>query len=80
MPASEEIESSIMPRTQYRYESLLELRRGQERDRLVAALAELDAAPPIPGTGTKAGGADYLLHFFEPMVVTENTVRHSLAS
>jgi RHH-type proline utilization regulon transcriptional repressor/proline dehydrogenase/delta 1-pyrroline-5-carboxylate dehydrogenase len=33
----------------------------------------------LSGTGTKAGGPDYLLHFVEPVVVTENTVRHGLA-
>ena len=32
----------------------------------------------LSGTGTKAGGPDYLLHFVEPVVVTENTVRHGL--
>jgi RHH-type proline utilization regulon transcriptional repressor/proline dehydrogenase/delta 1-pyrroline-5-carboxylate dehydrogenase len=32
----------------------------------------------LSGTGTKAGGPDYLLHFAEPQVVTENTVRHGL--
>ncbi len=32
----------------------------------------------LSGTGTKAGGPDYLLHFAEPHVVTENTVRHGL--
>ncbi len=32
----------------------------------------------LSGTGTKAGGSDYLLHFVEPRVVTENTVRHGL--
>jgi RHH-type proline utilization regulon transcriptional repressor/proline dehydrogenase/delta 1-pyrroline-5-carboxylate dehydrogenase len=32
----------------------------------------------LSGTGTKAGGPDYLLHFVEPLVVTENTVRHGL--
>jgi RHH-type proline utilization regulon transcriptional repressor/proline dehydrogenase/delta 1-pyrroline-5-carboxylate dehydrogenase len=32
----------------------------------------------LSGTGTKAGGRDYLLHFVEPRVVTENTVRHGL--
>lgn len=32
----------------------------------------------LSGTGTKAGGRDYLLHFVEPVVVTENTVRHGL--
>ncbi|MFL5819418.1 MAG: aldehyde dehydrogenase family protein [Solirubrobacteraceae bacterium] len=33
----------------------------------------------LSGTGTKAGGPHYLLHFVEPRVVTENTVRHGLA-
>jgi RHH-type proline utilization regulon transcriptional repressor/proline dehydrogenase/delta 1-pyrroline-5-carboxylate dehydrogenase len=32
----------------------------------------------LSGTGTKAGGPDYLLHFVEPQVVTENTMRHGL--
>ncbi len=32
----------------------------------------------LSGTGSKAGGPDYLLHFTEPQVVTENTVRHGL--
>ncbi len=32
----------------------------------------------LSGTGTKAGGPDYLMHFVEPVVVTENTVRHGL--
>jgi RHH-type proline utilization regulon transcriptional repressor/proline dehydrogenase/delta 1-pyrroline-5-carboxylate dehydrogenase len=32
----------------------------------------------LSGTGTKAGGPDYLLQFVEPLVVTENTVRHGL--
>ncbi len=32
----------------------------------------------LSGTGTKAGGREYLLHFVEPRVVTENTVRHGL--
>jgi RHH-type proline utilization regulon transcriptional repressor/proline dehydrogenase/delta 1-pyrroline-5-carboxylate dehydrogenase len=32
----------------------------------------------LSGTGTKAGGPDYLLNFVEPVVVTENTVRHGL--
>ncbi len=32
----------------------------------------------LSGTGTKAGGDDYLLHFVEPRVVTENTLRHGL--
>jgi RHH-type proline utilization regulon transcriptional repressor/proline dehydrogenase/delta 1-pyrroline-5-carboxylate dehydrogenase len=29
----------------------------------------------MSGTGTKAGGQDYLLHFMNPRVVTENTMR-----
>jgi len=33
----------------------------------------------LSGNGAKAGGPDYLLHFVEPVVVTENTVRHGLA-
>jgi RHH-type proline utilization regulon transcriptional repressor/proline dehydrogenase/delta 1-pyrroline-5-carboxylate dehydrogenase len=32
----------------------------------------------LSGNGTKAGGPDYLMHFVEPVVVTENTVRHGL--
>ncbi len=32
----------------------------------------------LSGTGSKAGGPDYLLHFAEPRAVTENTVRHGL--
>ena len=32
----------------------------------------------LSGTGTKAGGPDYLLHFVEPRVITENTMRHGL--
>lgn len=32
----------------------------------------------LSGTGTKAGGPGYLLHFVEPRVVTENTMRHGL--
>ncbi len=32
----------------------------------------------LSGTGTKAGGPGYLLHFVEPRVVSENTVRHGL--
>jgi len=32
----------------------------------------------LSGTGTKAGGLEYLLHFVQPRVVTENTVRHGL--
>jgi RHH-type proline utilization regulon transcriptional repressor/proline dehydrogenase/delta 1-pyrroline-5-carboxylate dehydrogenase len=30
------------------------------------------------GTGSKAGGPDYLLQFAEPRVMTENTLRHGL--
>jgi RHH-type proline utilization regulon transcriptional repressor/proline dehydrogenase/delta 1-pyrroline-5-carboxylate dehydrogenase len=33
----------------------------------------------LSGTGSKAGGPDYLLQFVEPRVVTENTMRHGLA-
>jgi RHH-type transcriptional regulator, proline utilization regulon repressor / proline dehydrogenase / delta 1-pyrroline-5-carboxylate dehydrogenase len=32
----------------------------------------------LSGTGTKAGGPDYLLSFVEPHAVTENTMRHGL--
>jgi RHH-type transcriptional regulator, proline utilization regulon repressor / proline dehydrogenase / delta 1-pyrroline-5-carboxylate dehydrogenase len=32
----------------------------------------------LSGTGSKAGGPDYLRHFVEPHVVTENTMRHGL--
>jgi RHH-type proline utilization regulon transcriptional repressor/proline dehydrogenase/delta 1-pyrroline-5-carboxylate dehydrogenase len=32
----------------------------------------------LSGTGSKAGGPGYLLHFVEPRVITENTVRHGL--
>jgi RHH-type proline utilization regulon transcriptional repressor/proline dehydrogenase/delta 1-pyrroline-5-carboxylate dehydrogenase len=32
----------------------------------------------LSGTGAKAGGPDYLMHFLEPRVVTENTLRHGL--
>jgi RHH-type proline utilization regulon transcriptional repressor/proline dehydrogenase/delta 1-pyrroline-5-carboxylate dehydrogenase len=32
----------------------------------------------LSGTGTKAGGPDYLHHFVEPRAVTESTVRHGL--
>jgi RHH-type proline utilization regulon transcriptional repressor/proline dehydrogenase/delta 1-pyrroline-5-carboxylate dehydrogenase len=32
----------------------------------------------LSGTGAKAGGPDYLLHFVEPRAITENTVRHGL--
>jgi RHH-type proline utilization regulon transcriptional repressor/proline dehydrogenase/delta 1-pyrroline-5-carboxylate dehydrogenase len=32
----------------------------------------------LSGTGSKAGGPDYLLQFVEPRVITENTMRHGL--
>jgi len=32
----------------------------------------------LSGTGSKAGGPDYLAAFVEPRVVTENTMRHGL--
>jgi RHH-type proline utilization regulon transcriptional repressor/proline dehydrogenase/delta 1-pyrroline-5-carboxylate dehydrogenase len=32
----------------------------------------------LSGTGTKAGGPDYLRQFVEPRAITENTVRHGL--
>ncbi len=32
----------------------------------------------LSGTGSKAGGPDYLLQFVEPRIVTENTMRHGL--
>ncbi len=32
----------------------------------------------LSGTGSKAGGPDYLLQFVEPRAVTENTMRHGL--
>jgi RHH-type transcriptional regulator, proline utilization regulon repressor / proline dehydrogenase / delta 1-pyrroline-5-carboxylate dehydrogenase len=32
----------------------------------------------LSGTGTRAGGPDYLMHFVEPRVVSENTTRHGL--
>jgi len=32
----------------------------------------------LSGTGSKAGGPDYLLSFVEPRAVTENTMRHGL--
>jgi RHH-type proline utilization regulon transcriptional repressor/proline dehydrogenase/delta 1-pyrroline-5-carboxylate dehydrogenase len=31
----------------------------------------------LSGGGTKAGGADYLLHFMDPRVVTEHTLRRA---
>jgi RHH-type proline utilization regulon transcriptional repressor/proline dehydrogenase/delta 1-pyrroline-5-carboxylate dehydrogenase len=33
----------------------------------------------MSGTGTKAGGPDYLLHFMDPRTVTENTMRRGFA-
>lgn len=33
----------------------------------------------LSGTGTKAGGRDYLLHFVNPRACTENTMRHGFA-
>lgn len=33
----------------------------------------------LSGTGTKAGGSDYLLHFVEPRNCTENAMRHGFA-
>jgi RHH-type proline utilization regulon transcriptional repressor/proline dehydrogenase/delta 1-pyrroline-5-carboxylate dehydrogenase len=33
----------------------------------------------MSGSGTKAGGTDYLLHFMVPRVVTENITRHGFA-
>jgi RHH-type proline utilization regulon transcriptional repressor/proline dehydrogenase/delta 1-pyrroline-5-carboxylate dehydrogenase len=33
----------------------------------------------LSGTGTKAGGAEYLLHFVLPRTSTENTLRHGFA-
>ena len=32
----------------------------------------------LSGTGSKAGGPDYLHHFVEPRALTENTMRHGL--
>jgi RHH-type proline utilization regulon transcriptional repressor/proline dehydrogenase/delta 1-pyrroline-5-carboxylate dehydrogenase len=32
----------------------------------------------LSGTGSKAGGPDYLLQFVEPQAITENTMRHGL--
>jgi len=32
----------------------------------------------LSGTGSKAGGPDYLLQFVEPRALTENTMRHGL--
>ena len=33
----------------------------------------------MSGVGTKAGGPDYLMHFMDPRVVTENTMRRGFA-
>jgi RHH-type proline utilization regulon transcriptional repressor/proline dehydrogenase/delta 1-pyrroline-5-carboxylate dehydrogenase len=33
----------------------------------------------LSGIGSKAGGADYLLHFVEPRSSSENTMRHGFA-
>jgi RHH-type proline utilization regulon transcriptional repressor/proline dehydrogenase/delta 1-pyrroline-5-carboxylate dehydrogenase len=33
----------------------------------------------LSGLGTKAGGPDYLLHFMDPRVITENTARRGFA-
>ncbi len=33
----------------------------------------------MSGVGTKAGGPEYLLHFMDPRVVTENTIRRGFA-
>jgi RHH-type proline utilization regulon transcriptional repressor/proline dehydrogenase/delta 1-pyrroline-5-carboxylate dehydrogenase len=33
----------------------------------------------LSGTGTQAGGPDYLLHFVEPRSICENTLRHGFA-
>jgi RHH-type proline utilization regulon transcriptional repressor/proline dehydrogenase/delta 1-pyrroline-5-carboxylate dehydrogenase len=33
----------------------------------------------LSGVGTKAGGSEYLLHFVEPRVCTENTLRRGFA-
>jgi RHH-type proline utilization regulon transcriptional repressor/proline dehydrogenase/delta 1-pyrroline-5-carboxylate dehydrogenase len=32
----------------------------------------------LSGTGTQAGGPDYLLQFVEPRVLSENVLRHGL--
>lgn len=32
----------------------------------------------LSGTGAKAGGPEYLLHFVESQTITENTMRHGL--
>ena len=33
----------------------------------------------LSGTGSKAGGPDYLLHYLEPQVISENTIRQGSA-
>jgi RHH-type proline utilization regulon transcriptional repressor/proline dehydrogenase/delta 1-pyrroline-5-carboxylate dehydrogenase len=33
----------------------------------------------MSGLGTKAGGEEYLLHFMDPRVVTENTARRGFS-
>ena len=33
----------------------------------------------LSGLGTKAGGAEYLRHFTDPRVITENTMRRGFA-
>ena len=33
----------------------------------------------LSGLGTKAGGEEYLLHFMDPRVVTENTARRGFS-
>jgi RHH-type transcriptional regulator, proline utilization regulon repressor / proline dehydrogenase / delta 1-pyrroline-5-carboxylate dehydrogenase len=33
----------------------------------------------MSGLGTKAGGPEYLLHFMDPRVITENTARHGFS-
>ena len=33
----------------------------------------------LSGTGTQAGGPEYLLHFVEPRACSENTMRHGFA-
>jgi len=33
----------------------------------------------LSGTGTQAGGPEYLLNFVQPRSVTENTLRHGFA-
>jgi RHH-type transcriptional regulator, proline utilization regulon repressor / proline dehydrogenase / delta 1-pyrroline-5-carboxylate dehydrogenase len=33
----------------------------------------------LSGTGPKAGGPDYLLHFVHARTITENTLRHGFA-